>query len=1043
MHPELEGPSIDSARVGDAPATVDVAAPAILLVDDQPARLLTYEAVLSGMPIHCVRAHSGEEALQLLLKRPFALILLDVNMPGMDGFEVARHVRSHSRLGNTPIIFVTGERFGDLDRLKGYEVGAIDYIGIPIIPEILRSKVAVLVELYSRRAALEQLNAAAAEALRVRNGAPGSGGAADTHLRALFEQTTDMVLILRGERDAASGRTAWRYVDANTNALRIYDLAREAVVGHTVDDVFPERAQRVSGLCEKALLGEPQQYETTFKSRELLVRLFAVNADCVASTCTDITDRKRIQNALANSERRFQALLEGCPVGVAQNNLDGRFEYANAGFCRMVGFSAEELSRMTWRQITHPADISADEARAELVLAGQLPHYTLEKRYIRKDGTPIWVSMFGNFIFDEQRRPVQGVAVIVDITARREADFALHESRQRLILAHEAAGLGSFDWNIRTDIATWDSRARELWGVSGGLPLNRAAALDGIHPEDQAKVCAALDSALDPRSDGRFFCQYRVIHAVDRATRWVESHGQAFFEDGVAVRMVGTMRDISKRVAADHRLRESEERFRELANNIDQVVWTCDASGQPTWYNDRWYEFAGGTFQDMRDERWRPLVHPEHAERIVERFRQCVAAGETWEETFPIRGKNGEYRWFLSRAIPIKAPDGTVLRWFGSNTDITAQREMQEALTRADRRKDEFLAMLAHELRNPVAPIMNVARALSEMWRDDQKSSALIAIVDRQVRHLGRLLDDLLDVARVTRDRITLHRESIDINECVKLARETVEAQLRAGNHPFEVVASPLPLLVNGDKVRLTQCITNFLDNAAKYSEPGTPISIRTIERDGHAVIEVRDAGRGISAEFLPHVFDLFAQGPQPLDRESGGLGVGLSVCKRLVEMHGGKVSAHSEGLGRGSTFSLSLPLAEKSGADRRTLDPKMTRTLRILIVDDNQDAADTMAMLLQMSGHETSVAYDGADALRTWSAFRPDVIMLDIGLPGMDGYEVMRRLKAAGYAGYTIALSGYGQPEDKVKTAKAGFNAHLVKPVDLEAVERALVGAG
>jgi PAS domain S-box-containing protein len=1029
-----------TATPPDRPAPAAPNRPSILMVDDQPARLLTYEAILSDLPLQCVRAHSGEEALALLLEHSFALILLDVNMPGMDGFEVARHVRAHARLGKTPIIFVTGERLGDLDRLKGYEVGAVDYLGVPVVPEILRSKVAVLIELHHRRAELDHLAQVSAQARQLPVGEVHAG---EPQLRALFEQSPDILFILRGERDAEGNLLNLRYLDANESALRFYERTREQVVGLTVAETFPERFARAEMLCKRALGGERFQYETEYRGRQFYVRVFAVDECSVAMCCTDITERRRTEHALANSERRFQALLENCPVGVAQCDMDGRFQYVNAGFCDIVGYRPEELTSLTWQRITHPDDVEADLSLGRQVLAGTIPHYNLEKRYIRKDGTPVWVSMFGNIIFDEQRLPLQSVAVVVDTTARKLADDAVRESRERLLLAQEAAGLGSFDWLIVEDVLTWDARARELWGFAPDLPLDLATALGGVHPDDRALVDAHIHAALDPANGGHYMATHRVIDAVDGKTRWIEAHGRVTFEGRTAVRMVGTLRDITHRVEAERSLRDREERFRELANNIDQIVWTCDARGQPTWFNDRWKEFSDRTLEDVIDESWHELVHPAHAERVAASFRACVAAGTIWEETFPLRGRSGEYRWFLARAMPIKAPDGTVLRWFGTNTDITAQRALQDALTEADRRKDEFLAMLAHELRNPVAPVVNVAQILARKLHSDAQASELVGIIRRQVGHLSRLLDDLLDVARITRGRIELRREILSIHECIAVASETVEPLLRTGNHRLEISRAPDELRVDVDRVRLIQCLTNLLNNAARYSEPGTRIQVRTFAQDGQAVIEVRDEGRGVAPDVLPKIFELFAQDQRTLDRKSGGLGIGLSVCKKLMEMHGGSVRAHSEGVGKGSTFTLLLPLVNATArATEVEAAPAATVGRRVFIVDDNADAADSIALLLQLSGHQTRVVYRGEDAVARWAEFDPDVVLLDIGLPGMNGYQVIQKLRNAGFNGHAIALSGYGQPEDMRKALRSGFDAHLVKPVEIEMLEKALAAA-
>jgi CheY-like chemotaxis protein len=313
-------------------------------------------------------------------------------------------------------------------------------------------------------------------------------------------------------------------------------------------------------------------------------------------------------------------------------------------------------------------------------------------------------------------------------------------------------------------------------------------------------------------------------------------------------------------------------------------------------------------------------------------------------------------------------------------------------------------------------------------------------MIQRQVVHLSRLLDDLLDVARITRGRIELRREILSVNECVAVASETVEPLLRSGQHRLVISRAPEELLVDVDRVRLTLCVTNLLNNAAKYSAPGTSIRVRTCRRDDSAIIEVSDEGRGIAPEILPKIFELFAQDQKTLDRKSGGLGIGLSVCRRLVEMHGGTVAAHSDGVGRGSTFTLALPLVRSTAgntvasANAAPASPK-----RILVVDDNADAAESIAMLLQLSGHETRVVYGGTEALELCRGYTPDVIVLDIGLPGMDGYEVIHRLRETGYAGRAIALSGYGQPEDRQKSAIAGFDAHFVKPVELATLEAAL----
>jgi signal transduction histidine kinase len=373
---------------------------------------------------------------------------------------------------------------------------------------------------------------------------------------------------------------------------------------------------------------------------------------------------------------------------------------------------------------------------------------------------------------------------------------------------------------------------------------------------------------------------------------------------------------------------------------------------------------------------------------------------------------------------------------------LLAERDaqLQATLKESDRRKDEFLAMLAHELRNPVAPIATAAELLSRLVSHENQQT-LVGIIQRQAVHLGRLLDDLLDVARITQGRIDLKREVIDIGACIQLAIETAEPLIRSKAHRLTVTQTLDAIHVNVDKIRLGQCMANVLVNAAKYTPEGGEICIRSYVDGDSVLVEIQDNGIGIAPEFLPRIFDLFAQAERGLDRSQGGLGVGLTVCKQIVEMHGGTVVASSPGWDRGATFTIRLSLAEPPAIAMSTTPAKVDSLLRVLIVDDNRDAADSLAMLLQFEGRQTQCAYSGEAALREVAAFDPQLVLLDIGLPGLDGYEVARRLKAAAPKLRVIALSGYGQVEDRQRSAAAGFDAHLVKPVDLDALKRALSG--
>jgi PAS domain S-box-containing protein len=497
--------------------------------------------------------------------------------------------------------------------------------------------------------------------------------------------------------------------------------------------------------------------------------------------------------------------------------------------------------------------------------------------------------------------------------------------------------------------------------------------------------------------------------------------------------VISSALDITARKYAEVALRESEERFRELANSIDQFAWSCDPGGTVSWYNRRWHEYTGTTFQEMQREGWRKVMHPDHYERVMAHLQSCLANGKEWEDTFPLRDRHGHYRWFLSRAVPVRGPAAQILRWIGTNTDVTESRQLQIALEQADRRKDEFLAMLAHELRNPLTPISNAAEALLQIVSLERtQERSLIGMVRRQARQLARLIDDLLDVARITQGRIELRTQQVPVRSCIESAIEIVEPLVRARSQQLLLTQPLESLYVTGDQERLGQCISNLLVNAVKYTNPGGEIRVRHYSAAHQAVIEIVDSGVGISPELLPHIFELFVQGDRTLDRSQGGLGVGLAICKQLIEMHRGTVTAHSDGIGRGATFEIRLPLAEAPAETDNGSRVSSGHTRRVLIVDDNQDAADSLAVVLRFEGHETSVAYSAQTAIEAVGASQPEVVLLDIGLPHMDGYEGARRIHASGASARIIALTGYGQLEDRQRSAAAGFAAHLVKPVDI-----------
>jgi signal transduction histidine kinase/DNA-binding response OmpR family regulator len=401
-------------------------------------------------------------------------------------------------------------------------------------------------------------------------------------------------------------------------------------------------------------------------------------------------------------------------------------------------------------------------------------------------------------------------------------------------------------------------------------------------------------------------------------------------------------------------------------------------------------------------------------------------------------------RWWDVAVTPIPGPDGPTELFLSVSRDVTEQHEAVEALREADRQKDEFLAMLSHELRNPLAPIRNSVEILRRIGLKDPVLMTARDMIDRQVTHVVRLVDDLLDVSRVSRGKVQLQKEPLDLEKAVQQAVETTRQLVEARRHELTVTLPQHPVRVEGDFTRLAQVVVNLLDNAAKYTERGGKVWISVEANHDRAFVRVRDSGRGIDPPALKRLFELFYQGDRDLDRSEGGLGIGLSLVKRLVEMHGGTVEARSAGRGHGSEFVVCLPCLPAAPERIRSAPidapAKPGRCFRILVVDDNIDSAESLAALLRMDGHQVVTAHDGRKGVETALRERPDVVLLDIGLPGLNGYQACETMRAGGLTDTLIvATTGYGQKEDRERSHEAGFDAFQVKPVALRAIRELL----
>jgi PAS domain S-box-containing protein len=513
--------------------------------------------------------------------------------------------------------------------------------------------------------------------------------------------------------------------------------------------------------------------------------------------------------------------------------------------------------------------------------------------------------------------------------------------------------------------------------------------------------------------------------------------------NGEIIGIVVVFRDVTERKHAEH----ARAWLAAIVESSDDAIASKTLDGIVTSWNPGATRLFGYEPDEIIGKPITTIIPPElHSEEveILARLRR----GDRIEHYETVRIAKDGRRVDISLTLsPIRGEDDTIIGASKIARDITERKRNERLLREADRRKDEFLATLAHELRNPLAPICAAAELLKHAKSLAPELRAATAILERQARQMTHLVDDLLDVSRITSGRIRLHPEPVELKDLLKTVIETYRHSAETARHQIALAASAESVYVSGDRIRLTQIISNIFHNAVKYTPPGGKIEIALRTEDQHAVMSVRDNGMGIPPEMLEHIFEPFAQLDRSYERPDAGLGIGLTLAKRLADLHGGRIEARSAGRGKGTEFVIHLPAiaaVPAKHAPPRRADPELSVGCRVLIADDNHDAAVSLSMLLQSMGHDTRVVHDGVEALEEAELFRPDVVLLDIGMPRLDGYETVRRMASQPWAATTriVAVTGWGQETDRQRAKDAGFHRHLVKPVDLDALREVMSDA-
>ncbi|HEV8598362.1 MAG TPA: chemotaxis protein CheB [Gemmatimonadales bacterium] len=683
----------------------------------------------------------------------------------------------------------------------------------------------------------------------------------------------------------------------------------------------PDLEQRVLDVINSV---QPAQLETRDRrGRWFLLRLrpYRTEAGAIEGAVlvlVDVDELKRAEAEVRAGVERLRIVQDRAPIGIREVDLDGRYLHVNDRFCEITGYSREELLRLRFQDITHPDDVAANEEGYRQTLAGTVPSYRMEKRYLRKDGRTVWVELHGTVVRD-------------------------------------AAGVPQFG--------------------------------------------------------------------------------------------VGFEHDISERKRAEQALLESEARFRSLAETAPVLIWVSGLEG-PEYLNRRFREFFGLPDGDRPDFDWLAHIHPEDCDPLKTSYVATLSGRGKVDDICRIRRADGEYRWIKLIGAPRFTASGELLGYVGTGLDVTDLKQAEQELRDADRAKNEFLAMLAHELRNPLAPLRNVIHLLGTPGASFEP---LRGLMDRQIQTLARLIDDLLDVSRITQGKLQIRSEPVELGELLRRSIEAAQPGIERYGQTLTLAGLGEPAYVQADVVRLDQVFGNLLTNASKFTPEGGRIEVRLelVELGGErpgVEVRVHDNGSGMDAATLATVFEPFTQGERRIDRARGGLGLGLTLVRKLVELHGGTVTASSPGPGKGSEFAVRLPLAPAGTLPGAAASPVERRrqsrdARRILVVDDNADAGDSLAMLLRSVGHQVEVSHDGAAAVDLATVFRPEFVLLDVGLPGKDGYEVARELRQRDEtrAATLIGVSGYGQEEDRRRAREAGFDHYFTKPMDFSALQELL----
>lgn len=788
----------------------------------------------------------------------------------------------------------------------------------------------------------------------------------------------------------------------------------------------------------------------------------------------DLTERKRAEESLHAKEQQLQRIADLTPIGLTECTSDLKYKFVNRAYAEMLGLPPGQIAGRLIAEVMGEAGFATIEPYVTRVLRGERVEYETDVPLNNVGRRSLRV------VYVPQRNPhgrVEGwVASISDVTERKRLENAIVESSRHNAAMYQLTGIlnratkieemyeAALDCIVsllncqRASVLLFDNGGVMHFVAWRGLSEVYRSAVGGHSPwspgqaEPDAIPIADVSSAgfdarltqvLEQEGIGALCFvplsyQGKVIGKF--MTYYDQPHSFTTQELELALAISRQLASAVQRKRAENSLRESETLFRTLAESAPVMIWISGADKWCTFFNTSWLQFTGRTLEQEIGKGWSDGVHPQDFERCLDIYNTSFDARHPFQIEYRRRRHDGEYRWVLDHGIPRVTDSSIFIGFIGSCLDITDRKRAEEALRDADRRKDEFLATLAHELRNPLAPLRNGLEVLKLTQGDQARMEQARSMMVRQLGQLVRLVDDLMDVSRIRQGKIVLQRELLDVSEIVDNALETCKDLIRQGGHEVVVTLPEQPVYLSGDRLRLVQVFSNLLGNAAKYTKNGGRLWLRVENQQEQVLISVKDSGIGIPEHMLSRIFEMFTQVDHSLEKAQGGVGIGLTIAKQLVEVHGGTLKAHSEGPGKGSEFVVLLPASASTTTEPRPeqtseSEKGMSIRKRILIADDNEDSLTSLELMLTMMGHEVRTAGDGNEAVELANELHPELVLLDIGMPILNGYEACLQIRGQLWSRkikpVIVALTGWSHQEAKDKSQSSGFDHHLVKPID------------